>query len=175
MWCPKASLQTVEFACICPVRDDHRIAQQVLREGYEEAGSEWIPGVADYTTPDDPDWGYVEIEGVSLVACGRCGVALAKVGTHMDWHRWLDEKLGAIPSGTTTFSMPERVPAHESSGPVWVKVGQLYAGVSGNTMEVTAIDGDRCEMTYNPNPTNDDPWWDESYDVARNLTLVRDV
>lgn len=54
-----------------------------------------------------------------------------------------------------------------------MKVGQVYAGITGNRMKVTAIDGDRCELTYEDG--SEEPWWEDSHDVAEYLTLVKDV
>lgn len=56
-----------------------------------------------------------------------------------------------------------------------VRVGQVYAGVSGNRMVVLAVEGDQCQLAYQPNPGGEDPIWEDSYDVSEYLTLVRDA
>ena len=56
-----------------------------------------------------------------------------------------------------------------------VRVGQIYAGVSGNRMLVIDVVGPRCQLTYQPNPGGEDPWWETSSEVADNMRLVRDA
>lgn len=64
----------------------------------------------------------------------------------------------------------------EAIGQPEVRVGQVYAGITGNRMVVLAVEGDRCQIVYEHAELNDEePWWEDSDGVARYLTLVSDV
>lgn len=54
-----------------------------------------------------------------------------------------------------------------------VRVGQVYAGITGNRMVVNAVEGDQCELVYEDG--SEDPWWESCHDTAEYLRLVRDV
>lgn len=53
-----------------------------------------------------------------------------------------------------------------------VQVGQVYEGFAGKRMVVLAVDGDECQLEYQPNPTGEEPCWGSAHEVQRYLTLV---
>lgn len=56
-----------------------------------------------------------------------------------------------------------------------VRVGQVWAGITGNRMVVLEVKGSQCKLVYRPNPHKEEPIWEACHDVARNLDLVEDT
>lgn len=55
-----------------------------------------------------------------------------------------------------------------------VRVGQRWAGITGNVMEVLAVEDERAKLDYVRAPEGDD-WWETFEDITSCFTLALDA